>query len=127
MNKYLGLPYKNKGRSWCGVDCYGLVYLFYKHEKNIILDKYDEDYQNSASAKEAHTALNKNKNFWAQTFTPGFGDVILFGQNGRLNHVGLFVDNKSFLHIQENTNSCIEKIELHKQKIKGYYRYDKNV
>ena len=48
-NKYIGLPYKENGRSTEGVDCWGLARLFYKHELGIELPSYTELYAGTVS------------------------------------------------------------------------------
>ena len=48
FNKYIGIPYKNQGRGWDGVDCWGLYYLIFKTELNIELP----DFSNLAYCSE---------------------------------------------------------------------------
>ena len=42
FEKYINLPYKHKGRDFSGIDCWGLVYLVYKEEKNILIPNFTE-------------------------------------------------------------------------------------
>ena len=42
FSKYINLPYKNLGRSFDGVDCYGLIWLIYKGELGIELPDFTE-------------------------------------------------------------------------------------
>jgi len=40
--KYIGLPYRLGGRDWNGVDCWGLLYLYFKEERGILLPELSE-------------------------------------------------------------------------------------
>jgi len=41
---YMRAPYKLGGRSFEGMDCYGLLYLVYKHEYDIEIEKFEGMY-----------------------------------------------------------------------------------
>ena len=43
ISKYLGIPYKHLGSDWTGINCYGLVRLFYKKELGISIPDYEYD------------------------------------------------------------------------------------
>jgi len=44
-NKYIGIPYQEKGRSETGVDCWGLVKLVYEKDFNILVPGFTDSYE----------------------------------------------------------------------------------
>ena len=126
--KYIGLPYKEYGRDFNGCDCYGLIYLFYKHELGIELPTYSALYNhnNSDSIKDI---ISREKTKWIKVDKPKKFDGILFNISGMYNHIGIFLDNNLFLHSAKiRGESCIERIThpFWNTRIEGFYRYGNN-
>jgi len=112
FSKYIGLPYKNKGRNFNGVDCYGIVYLIYKEEKNINLPDFSDINYCSTWFKD-----NKNKEnhildnlyrVWniSNSIDKPYNsfDVMLFYSSPTkevVNHCGLYIGDNKFISIQE--------------------------
>jgi len=115
MRKYLNLKYKNLGRDLSGVDCYGLLYLIYKQELNIELpDFVSLQYQKEWYKQEQNVILDNIWSQWEQVSFPFKKfDALLFKFNSKLivNHCGIYVGDGKFIHIYENTTSCINRLE----------------
>lgn len=129
INDYVGIPFVLRGRDREGIDCWGLVRLFYKEQLNIdlpsLLDIYVDD-ANPYAALSEQLAIKKEK--WDTVHTPEFGDVVVLRYKGLPVHVGVYVGNGKFLHAFGKVNSVIEKLSSPKWKnrIEGFYRYNEN-
>lgn len=126
INRYIGIPFKIHGRDFDGVDCYGLVWLFYKNELGIELPMFLgyeeklESYQNKI--EESRPLLNV-----VEVEKPNTADIGLFHYRGLLSHVGLYIEKNKILHILKKTHSVIIKIDhpTIRGRIEGWYRYEK--
>lgn len=127
-NKYIGLPYKNLGRDEAGIDCWGLVRLFYKNELQIDLPSYDNLYTNSDSA-EVPELLSKYKDNWLQDNKGAPGDVCLFNIYGEPSHVGIYVGDNKFLHAREGRDSVIDSLDSPQwsKRFQGFFKYCDNI
>ena len=96
---YLNAPYQWGGRTIAGIDCSGLTQMAYKLcNRRIPRDA-------SQQAGEGHTID------FLQNAEPG--DLAFFDNNeGRINHVGLLIDNKTIIHATEVAGRVvIDKID----------------
>ena len=105
-SKYLGIPYKDKGRDFSSVDCYGLVYLIYQEEYKIELPdfqgtEYVNDYANLWKKIEKEELKER--------------DVILFRTSrtsDAVTHIGLFVGDGKFINCLEgNSGVVLDRLE----------------
>lgn len=125
LTKYVGLPWKTMGRDHSGVDCWGLVRLFYLQEKGVELPAYggigQGISQNKALAKEIHERMNH----WQPVEQPRLGDCVLINIGGNPTHIGIVVDRQRMLHVALKANSVIEKFTSPKwaSRIEGFYTY----
>jgi len=114
FNKFIGLPYKNMGRDFDGVDCIGLGILIYKTVLNKTFPdfsdvKYSQDwYKNS----ENHLIYNID-----QVLTPinppykRFDGLLLYnGTKVVVNHIGFWIGDGKFIHIYEGTTSRVDRL-----------------
>jgi cell wall-associated NlpC family hydrolase len=95
LTKYLKIPYVFGGYDWSGADCYGLVYLYCKHELGIEIPKITglmrdgnyspklEDFCNDWFEVKLHEARKD--------------DVVLFRGSCML-HVGIMINDKLVMH-----------------------------
>ena len=123
-NKYIGLPYATNGRDESGIDCWGLVRLFYKQEYNIDLPSYAEEYSGAYDDRILDMmALYKNN--WQQTTTAEPGSVIVFNILGEPFHVGVYIGEGKFIHARDGMDSVVESVNSPKwvKRIEGYYKY----
>ncbi len=123
-NKYIGLPYLSNGRTEAGLDCWGLVRLFYKQELNIDLPSYSELY-GDASSPEVAQVIGAHKDNWAPTQGGEPGDVCLFNIYGEPAHVGVYVGDNKFLHAREGRDSVVESLGSAQwsKRFQGFYKY----
>ena len=126
-NKYIGLPYKDNGRTESGVDCWGLARLFYANELNIQLPSYDNLYTTTYDPAVTE-AINLHKGSWELTKTGKPGDLCLFNIYGEPAHVGVYVGSRKFLHAREGKDSVIESLDAGQwtKRFQGFYRYSES-
>jgi sulfur carrier protein ThiS len=128
FEKYIGLPFKAKGRDESGVDCWGLVRLVYKNEYGILLPSFSEQYELDDTNRIADL-FAQYKEGWDPVTTPSAGDVVLFKILGYETHIGVCVDKSKFLHVREGKDSVIESLTNLKwsKRVVGVFKYsDKN-
>ena len=126
-DKYIGLPYKDNGRDIDGIDCWGLVRLYYKQELNIDLPSYTDEYDGPYDTNVTR-AIGLYKDSWNKTNTPSVGDVVLFNIYGEPAHVGVYIGNNKFIHSRENKDSVIESLNSVKwnKRLEGIYKHSEN-
>lgn len=126
IEKYLKIPFKNKGRDWNGVDCWGLVHLFYKEEFGIQLPPYLDVNEKWDEVGKIAAVMGVEKNKWKKVAIPQFGDVIMFNIVGIPVHVGIALDKKMMLHALDKVGVSIEPYKSLKWefRLEGFYRYE---
>jgi len=124
IQKYIGLPYKDNGRDITGIDCWGLVRLYYKQELDIELPSYVDQYIGLTSTNIKESIISYRDN-WDKVEIPQLNDLILFRILGEPTHIGLYLGDSKFLHIRDGYDSVIESINSinWSKRIEGYYRY----
>ena len=125
--KYVGLKYQSRGRDWSGVDCYGLVKLFYRQELGVELPDYNySDADNMQEVSLCAVAGRSNPNLWTRVLTAAWGDVVMFRIAGLPAHIGVVLNNRDFLHAFHGRNACVESLESinWRQRIDGYFRWN---
>ena len=113
----VGIPYTEK-------DCWGIVSEFYRLHFNIELSNLD--YHNPLDTVEIDGVVQKEKPKYKEIHNPKFGDIILLRVYGLPVHVGIYLDNRSFLHTLKNTGSIIDNLSRWKSRTIGYYRWQKS-
>ena len=116
FGKYINIPYKHLGRSFEGADCWGLIWLIYKEERNITLPDnltYKEFWYKTENNK--NHLLNGVGNYGNKTIvTPPFNrfDGILFWNKNRtyVDHIGLIIEGVKFIHSYRNSSSKIDRL-----------------
>jgi len=123
-DKYIGLPYAANGRDEQGIDCWGLVRLFYKQEYNIDLPSYTEEYSGAYDTRILDM-MDVYKNNWAQVQEPEIGSVIVFNILGEPFHVGVYIGDDKFIHARDGMDSVVESVNSPRwnKRIEGYYTY----
>lgn len=123
-------PFVEKGRDYDGIDCWGLVYLCYRDVYGIELPTHTGDYNSTRRRQEVRDLIAQRKDAqWVLTKDPRPGDGVLLRQMGRACHMGVLMDRRNVLHIEEGTNASIEDITklpwrgANFDKVEGIYRH----
>ena len=113
--RYLGIPYKVKGRDETGVDCWGLIYLIYIEMFGVELPLYTERYVDLRDPQGIHNIAEKVEEesitFGCTRVLRGqelFGDVILLPLEGMYTHVAMCIEGNLMIHALEGTEVTIE-------------------
>ncbi len=132
IDKALRAPFKTKGRDYSGFDCYGLMQCAYKDVLVRELPSYVDEYVDAGDTEASRRVIEDHilaaKHNWEQVEKPQAMDVVLFRFGNTRTHLGLMVDDKSFLHCEKRIGTVIERLDSAKWKkrAEGVYRL-KNV
>lgn len=127
LDRYVGLPFVDKGRSEDGCDCYGLLWLVILRELGVELPRYDDRYVTGADRREIDALIADELAFWEsipagdeQTF-----DAVLMRDAGCDSHVGIVVGGGLMLHVAITHAARIERYRspMWRRRIVGFYRY----
>jgi cell wall-associated NlpC family hydrolase len=115
FSKYIGIPFKHMGRDFCGVDCFGLCKLILTNEANIDFGDYLEKLEYSFDwYKSENHIINNIPKYWYYVNAPFKKyDVLLFYTRSYsiANHMGLYIEDGKFIHIDINNTSRIDRLE----------------
>jgi cell wall-associated NlpC family hydrolase len=124
FSKYLGIPYKERGRNFRGLDCWGLVRLFLLSEYGIEVDDYSQ--YSARDMEEVKRIAEKEKKKWIKVDSPKPGDVVEIQILKRDFHVGIIPFPGYILHICNERFSEMNKLThpLIKRSIRGIWRHN---
>lgn len=132
LDKAIKLQFVEKGRSWHGVDCWGLVVLAFREVYNIYLPVHTNGYTSVRRLNDLQTLIGNNKSEWFLTYDPQPMDCVLLKIRGIPSHIGLIInDHDGFIHIE---NKCMAFVDSTKNRlwsgpgynnVEGFYRYEK--
>ena len=105
-DRFIGLPWVQYGADWSGVDCWGLVTLFYREEMGIAIPQ------------------SGRGNGFAEVVLPREKDVVMFvGHEGW--HAGIFTDY-GLLHVREGQLSKISPMKTFRHmRLQQFFRWAK--
>lgn len=126
-HKYVGVPFKEKGRSMDGFDCWGLVQWSFAAEREIFLPGYLECYEDTQDRTVLGTLIEQQKTTVWEPVTgkhQGF-DIIICNMRGVPMHVGIVTRPGFMLHCARGVNTVIERYDTSKWRnsIEGVVRY----
>ena len=136
VNKYIGIPFKDNGRTMEALDCWGLLWMVWRNEAGIHVPSYDDMYceedthgWKQSAGKIANIVKSRMGPDW-QLIPQGqeelFDGVLLRLFNQPL-HVGLVLKKGMMLHSASSDDSIGVAIESYnnpiwKRRILGIYR-----
>jgi cell wall-associated NlpC family hydrolase len=127
---YIGVPFKANGRTLRGLDCYGVLVHVYREVFGITLNSYVADYETEAERAELASVLAGRlvHGPWSEVprDTLRIGDGLLFRIAGEPCHVGLYLGDSRFLHVQPGIDTCSERLDgaLWARRLVAAYRHE---
>lgn len=111
-NDYIGLPWRARGRTRAGVDCWGLVRLIYWERLGLALPDYSETYVTAEERAEiaAVVAGATLAGDWREVAEPLAFDIALIRIGGLESHVGIVAAPGLMLHVTEGHDSEIVRL-----------------
>ena len=130
---YLTIPYRERGRSRTGVDCYGLVRLVFQERRGIELPSYDETAPTPRDVMEIQRLLAGAPALgWIEVLREEAQeyDGIVFTIAGQPTHFGLVLEPPHFLHAIKDTKASYGKVAIRRwdsmmwrQRVAGVVRW----
>ncbi len=128
-NKYIKIPFKEKGRDENGCDCWGLARLIYKDELNIDLPTLLE-YNNTQDKEQISDLYKKTSQCWI-SIAKGEEkpyDIVVLNMMGSPTHIAIVVKKGVMIHCEYGKGTTIAAYNDNSfqwfRKIRGIYRYD---
>ena len=125
---YLGIAYADRGRREAtGLDCWGLLRLFYAEQMGITLPCHTGRYLSSDNrAQTCALARSEIDRAWQPVAEPQWGDAVVLNVLGRPFHVGICLAKPDFLHtLSPDQGAVIDSLRspAWARRIDGFYRY----
>lgn len=123
IDKYLGIPYKHRGRTTDGLDCWGLLKLVYADLGFRLFDIEDLEYEKAWSLRHNYFKEHCANDWDRVTFSEVLDAVLFFNSRRAANHAGIILKDRKFIHCCR-AGVIISKLddEPWKKRIEGYYR-----
>lgn len=131
--KALDVPFLEKGRSYEGWDCWGLVFCCYRDVYGITLPSMADQYGSVKRLKELAALVDANHEDWLSTDDPQPGNVAILNMSQHSCHVGVMLSPRMVLHIEEVSTTSdfavVEEIDrapwqgVNYNNVEGIYRY----
>jgi cell wall-associated NlpC family hydrolase len=120
-SEFVGIKWKDRGRDFGGVDCFGLLLLYYKHIRGVVLPDYEYD---TTWCKCGDTFfLEEYQKLWKKTSKPATDDVLIFyGVDGMM-HTGICIGSGKFLQSVRKAGVVISRINTWKPRFYGAFEY----
>lgn len=127
FDRFVGIPYLDKGRSIVGCDCWGLLWLVYRVLRGIELPSYAECYVTGADRREMAQLIAGELDDWQEipaTEEQKF-DGVLMRESSFPRHIGIIVAPGQMLHVERGQTSRIERYRsgIFAHRVVGFYRY----
>lgn len=128
LNQYIGVPYRSRGRSFRGADCFGIMALIYQHELGIKIPEFN--YTSAKDVRGNAPIISREKRCWNQVSESEISafDVVLFNITGVEAHIGVLVDStkKLVIHTLAEHDSALIRLDSAQwnRRVAGFYRHN---
>jgi len=122
IRRYLGIPFKHKGRTRDGLDCWGFLKLVFADLGYQIYDP-GIDYKKDWGSEGENYFLEHYYLQWKQVSRAERFDVVLLeNSKGIANHAGLILSRGRFIHCAVKSGVIVSRFNDFKNRIHGFYR-----
>jgi cell wall-associated NlpC family hydrolase len=125
IDPYVGIPFEDRGESFDGSDCYGILRLIYKNELQIEIPSFLGSCYSTKMIFSDY--LKQISECWELVGEPQPFDVVAMAHDPQhprvVQHFGLYLGNNKMLHTLENIGSHIVDFNEMKYYVKGVYRW----
>lgn len=126
-NKYLDVPFRERGRGRDGVDCWGLVRLVLGEQYDLEVPAYDDEYVTTSDNERLAGIVERERGGWAAISPEDVqpGDVVLLAIAGFPCHVGIVVGDGLMLNARQGVGVALESYErpYWNRRLRGFYRH----
>lgn len=127
FDRFIGIPYLDRGRSIVGVDCYGLVRLVYRELRGIELPSHVDRYVTAADQAAISSLIAGELDPW-EAIDKGSEiafDAVLIREGAHPSHIGMVVTPGLMLHVARGETSRIERYRAGAicHRVVGFFRY----
>jgi cell wall-associated NlpC family hydrolase len=127
FDRFVGVPWVDKGRDVTGADCWGLLRLVIRELRGVELPSYSDRYVTAVDRRALDALIGGEMTPW-QEIPAGDEralDAVLMREGRFLRHVGLVVEPGRLLHVSQGSTSVIERYRggLLKMRVVGFFRY----
>ena len=118
ISKYIGIPFRDGGRDFSGLDCWGLVRLVWHEERGILMPDMGDEYSSAFERGDVcglfgkYTAQDWNVDVTDMPRRPL--DVLVFTIGGFEIHAGLWVADGEMLHVMQGMATAVERYDTFK-------------
>lgn len=124
INKYMTTPYVALGRNpEQGLDCWGLIYFYYKEVLDIELPICDNvSYESTDNFRKLE--IKKRSENFQEISDAEENAIVCVSIASHPFHIGLMLDNKNMLHTTSKTGIVVEDIKTRKfeNRIYGFFK-----
>ena len=128
VERVMSMEFTPRGRSYEQGDCWAVVWLLWRDVLGRELPEYNTGYA-SAGASDVDRSLvgrimARESAKWRKTEHPCLGDVPLLRCSGRACHVGVMINRRQFLHIEDRRGAMVERLSspIWSRRCEGVYR-----
>lgn len=127
FGRYVGIPYLDRGRGFCGLDCYGLLCLVYRELRGLDLPSFDQHYVSAADRREIADLIADHLAAWREIPAGEEKpfDGVLMRELQFARHIGVVVQPGQLLHVERGETSRIERYRSGRlvHRVVGFYRF----
>jgi cell wall-associated NlpC family hydrolase len=111
LRPFIGIPYVDRGSSFQGCDCWGLVWLFHVEVLNTLVPRYDG--YASAEGPDIPDRICAGWEQWTQVEPAAIevGDVLALRLGRVPLHCGVYIGQGRMLHTLKGRMSCTEEVQ----------------
>lgn len=127
FDKFIGIPFRERGRALDGADCWGLFRLALLLIADLDLPSYDEHYSSVREREVNARMIRGGAASWlhVQAGREQRFDGVLMRDGRYDSHIGLVVRPGYMLHTYQGGTSCIDRYRNSpfRERLVGFYRH----